>query len=140
MTFFVDANVIAYTASANPRRLACGEVLDAISEGADGLTSTAVIEEVWHLELSGRLGEAAGLALTAYTTFTPLLGVTDETVARALSLDAEHLGANDRIHVATCLENGIDAIVTADDGFDGIHGIRRVDPLDQRALSRLLRG
>ncbi len=98
------------------------------------------IEEVWHLELSGRLGEAAGLALTAYTVFTPLLAVTDETVTRALSLDAVRLGANDRIHVATCLENGIDTIVTADADFDEIRGLRRVDPLDERAVATLVRG
>lgn len=140
MTFFVDANVIAYTAGPNPRRVACGELLDAVAEGADGRTSTAVVEEVWHLELSGRLGTASGLARTTYTVFTPLLAVTDEVLDRALSLEVEGLGANDRIHVATCIEHGIETIVSADDDFDGVKGLRRVDPLDRRALARLLRG
>lgn len=138
MAFFVDANVVVYTATAGPMQSACAEVMDAIGEGAEGRTSTAGLEEVWHLELSGRLGEVAGLTRAAYAAFTPLLAVTDEIVARALSLDAPDLGANDCIHVATCLENGIDAIVTADTDFDGIRGLRRIDPLDSRALSRLL--
>jgi predicted nucleic acid-binding protein len=64
--------------------------------------------------------------------------VTDETFRRALEVDVPRLGANERVHVATCLENGIDVIVSADEGFDGVKGIRRVDPLDERARRRLL--
>jgi predicted nucleic acid-binding protein len=102
------------------------------------VTSTAVLEEVWQIELSAKAGDISGLTQAAYDAHTPL-PVTDETVAFALSLDADALGANDRIHVATCLQNGIDTIVTADAGFDGVRGIRRVDPLDSRAVRRLLR-
>lgn len=140
MAFFVDANVVVYTATGGAMRSACAELMDAIGEGAEGRTSTAALEEVWHLELSGRIGELAGLTRTAYTVFTPLLAVTDEVVARALALGAETLGANDRIHVATCLENGIGTIVSADADFDAVRGLRRVDPLDRRALARLLGG
>ena len=139
MAFFVDANVVVYAATDGPFETACGDVMDAIGAGADGRTSTAVIEEIWHLELSRRVGDIFGLAERAYATFTPLLPVTDETVSQALALDAGNLGANDRIHVATCLENGIDTIVSADAGFDGVAGIRRVDPLDNRAVTGLLR-
>jgi predicted nucleic acid-binding protein len=138
VTFFVDANVIVYAGVPGPMYEACGEVLDAIADGADGRTSTAALEEVWHLELSGRIGDIAGITEKAYTALTPLLPVADGTVARALALDAEQLDANDRIHLATCLENGIETIVTADADFDGIRGLRRVDPLDRRALLRVL--
>jgi predicted nucleic acid-binding protein len=140
VVFFVDANIVVYTATGGPLQSACADVIDAIGAGADGRTSTAALEEVWHLELSGRVGDISGLARRAYATFTPLLPVTDDTVAHALSLDATGLGANDRIHVATCLENGIGTIVTADASFDGVRGIHRVDPLDRRALTRLLNG
>ena len=140
MTFFVDANVLVYSAIDSDYTAPCADVIAAVAAGeVEGRMSTAVLEEVWHLELSGRLGEAAGLALTAYTTFTPLLVITDDTLARALELDAEGLGANDRIHVATCLENGIDTIVTADAGFEGVRGLRCIDPLDAQAVSRLLK-
>jgi len=40
--------------------------------------------------------------------------------------------------VATWTLSGIDTIVTAAADFDGMRGIRRIDPLDQRALRRLL--
>jgi predicted nucleic acid-binding protein len=137
--FFVDANVVVYTATRGPLQAACAELMDAIGEGADGRTSTAVLEEVWHFELSGRGGELTGLTRAAHAVFTPLLPVTDEVVVRALDLDAHGIGANDRIHAATCLENGIDTIVTADAGFDRVRGLQRVDPLDLVSMGRLLR-
>lgn len=141
MTFLVDTNVLVYAASKSEHREPCLELLRAVGSGeADGRTSTAVVEEAWHLELSGRADFLAGLAERAYRLFTPLLPVTDETVARALALDVDGLGANDRIHVATCLENGVDTIVTADAAFDQVRAIRRVDPLDRRAVARLLKG
>ena len=139
MTFFVDANVLLYASVDCEQHDACAEVLRAIVEGADGRTSVTVFEEVWHIERSGRLGNLDGLAEEAYRLFTPLLPVSDEAFARALAVDASQLGANDRLHVGTCLTHGIDSIVTADRGFDGVRGIRRVDPLDAAARRRLLR-
>jgi len=138
VTFFIDANIVIYAATPGPMHEACALLMDAIGEGAPGRMSTAVVEEIWYLELSGRVGEITGLALRTHSVFTPLLAVTDEIVVRALALDVESLGANDRIHVATCQENGIDAIVTADADFDGVRALRRVDPLDQPAVTRLL--
>lgn len=37
------------------------------------------------------------------------------------------------------LENEIGTIVSADTGFDLVRGLRRVDPLDARAVRRLAR-
>jgi len=139
VTFLVDANVIVYAAIPSQYRAPCLEVLAAIAAGkADGRVSTAVFEEVWHLELSGRVGPIRGLAERTYRAFTPLLPVTDDIVARALRLDAKRLGSNDRILVATALANGVDTIVSADSDFDRIRAVRRVDPLDERAITRLL--
>jgi predicted nucleic acid-binding protein len=47
-------------------------------------------------------------------------------------------GANARIHLATCLADGIETIVSADASFDPVPEIRRVDPLDETALAKLL--
>jgi len=139
MAFFVDANVIVYAATVGPYHESCVEILHTISEGnAGGRTSTAVLEEVWHVELSGKAGNISGLAENAYTLFAPLLAIDHEIVGAALSLSSAALGANDRIHAATCVLNDIDTIVTADADFDDVRGIRRVDPLDQRALRQLL--
>ena len=140
MTFFVDANVLIYSAVDSEYRKPCLEVLEAIAQGdAEGRTSTAVLEETWYVELSGRAGDLDGLAERVYTLFTPLLAVTDEAVRIALSLAAPNLGPNDRLHVGTCIAHDIDVVLTADEGFDGVRGIKRVDPLETRARRRLLR-
>jgi uncharacterized protein len=137
--FFVDANVVIYSAVDGPFREPCLEVLTAIARGeAEGRTSTAVLEEVWHIERSGRAGRLDGLAEHAYTLMTPLLSVTDEAFRLALSVDAPALGANDLLHVGTCLEHAIDVVLTADAGFDSAAAVRRIDPLDARARARLL--
>lgn len=139
MTFFVDANVLLYAATDCEQHDACAEVLAAILEGADGRTSPAVLEEVWHVVRSGRMDGVEDLAAEAHRMFTPLLPVTDEAFARALTVEAPQLGAADRLHVGTCLVHGIETIVTADRGFDGVRGVRRIDPLDDAARRRLLR-
>lgn len=141
MAFFVDANVVVYAASEGPYRDPCRRVLEAVARGeADGRTSPAVLEEVWFLERSGRIGAVEGLTAHAYTIFSPLLPVTDEAFRLALELAAPGLGPADRLHVGTCLANGIAAIVTADASFEGLPGLRRVDPLDAPRLDRLLAG
>lgn len=141
MTFFIDANVIIYTATPSEYRDACVEILEAVARGdVDGRTSTAVLEEVWHVELRRSVGVIDGTTQHAYAALAPLLPVTDEVFRRALALDVRDIGTNDRIHAATALAHGIDVIVSADRSFDGIPGIRRVDPLDERSRIRVLRG
>ena len=140
MTFLIDANVIVYAAVPSKYRDACLEILEAVAEGkAEGRVSTAIIEEVWHIELSGRAGAIDGLARQTCLAFSPLLPVNDQIIGRALDLEARRLGANDRIHVATALANDIDTIVSADADFDHVPAIRRVDPLDKAQRSRVLR-
>lgn len=139
MSVFIDTNVIVYASLASDFREPCLEILEAVARRSlDGRTSTAVVEELWHLELSGKAGKLDGLAQRTYTLFTPLLPVDDEIVAHALALDAPRLGANDRIHLATALANGIATILSADADFDGAPGLRRIDPLDRPALATLL--
>lgn len=104
----------------------------------NGVTSTAVLEEVLHLELRTTTLDLRGVAGLAYGMFTPLLPVTDEVMTAALELGERALGSNDRVHVATCRLNAIDVIVSTDRGFDVVDGLRRVDPLDADAVGALL--
>lgn len=139
MTFFVDANVLIYSAVSSDFREPCLEVLEAIARGqADGRTSAAVLEEVWHIERSGRAGNLEGLARRAYTLMTPLLPVDDDAFRLALALEASELGTNDRLHVGTCMSHGIEIVLSADEGFDSVREVRRIDPLNSRARRRLL--
>ena len=139
MTFFVDANVVLYAATESEYRDPCLRVLEAVAAGeADGRTSPSVLEEVWYVERSGRAGNLEGLAAHAYAIFTPLIAVTDDAFRLALEVRAPQLGPADRLHVGTCRSQGIDVVVSADTAFNGLRGVRRVDPLDARAIGRLL--
>jgi predicted nucleic acid-binding protein len=136
-TFFLDANILIYSRSSPPSeyRDSCLEILDAIErDEVDAQISTAVLEEVWNLELTDRVGAIDGLAADAHELFSPVLPVTDEIFARALALPHSKIGAKDRVHVATCLEHGIERIVTADKGFDAVAGLQRIDPRAGAAL------
>lgn len=140
MSFFIDANVLLYAAAPPSRwRSACLALLEVVAGGgADGRTSTSCLEEVWHLETSGRLGDLRGLTARAYSLLSPLLPVTDDAFRRALSLEAPGLGTNDRLHAGTCVAHGIETIVSADAGFDSVSELRRVDPLDAAQMRALL--
>lgn len=140
MTFFIDANVLVYSAAADSKRgRACGSILLAVAaENAGGRTSTAALEEVWDLERRGRVAGLTGLTERSFRVLSPLLAVTDEVFATALELDAPEAGTNDRLHLACCVVNAIEVIVSSDQGLDGTHGIERVDPLDEEAVIGLL--
>lgn len=140
MAFFVDANVIVHARMGGPHRAACLDLLEAIARGdADGRTSVAVLEEIWHLELSGKVAGINGLTEQAYTIFAPLLDVTDEAFRLAMAIEgAPRLEANDRVHAGTCRAHGLDSIASADAGFDDVAGLIRVDPANGRAWRSLL--
>jgi predicted nucleic acid-binding protein len=140
VSVFVDANVLVYSVADSPYREPCLRFLQAVARGeVDGRTSTACLEEVWYLESTRRISGLDGLTQQAYAILTPLLSVTDEVFRRAMSLGAVGLGTNDRVHAATCLTNDIRTIVSADAGFDGLRGLRRVDPADDKSLGEVLR-
>jgi predicted nucleic acid-binding protein len=139
VTFFIDTNVLLYAASDCEQHDDCAEVVRAVAAGAGGRTSVAVLEEMWHIERSGRMPGLDGATERAYRLFTPLLPVTDEAFAKALAVDGQGIGAADRLHIGTCLVHGIETILTADRAFGSVRRIRRVDPLDATARRRLLR-
>ncbi len=49
----------------------------------------------------------------------------------------EDLGARDAVFAALAINRGIDAILTTDRAFEGISGLERIDPADERAITRL---
>jgi predicted nucleic acid-binding protein len=139
MTFFVDANAIIYSALDGPGREPCLRMLEAVASGeAQGRTSPAVLEEVWHVALRRFPGQLDGLVEGALTIFSPLLPVTEESLKRALAIEHSALGPNDKLHIGTCQGEGIEVVLSADRGFDRVAGIERVDPLDFAAVERLL--
>jgi len=138
--FFIDTNVFVYAvAEESPYLAGATATMEALGAGtASAVTSVTVMEELWHHELRGRLPGLDGAADASFSLLRPVLPVTDEIVAAAFDLKVKRLGANDRIHVATCHAHGIDTILTADRGFDAAPGLRRVDPADLPEVRTLL--
>lgn len=138
---FLDSNVVVY-ANGDPETRAgrlCRSILAAIIEGQlEARTSVAVIEEIWHLELRRRPALTVGIARDTYQLLSPVLAVTEEIVGRAFDLDMRG-GSNDHVHAATCLTYGIDTIISADNDFDGVAGLQRIDPADSASVNALLR-
>ncbi|MDQ3147474.1 MAG: type II toxin-antitoxin system VapC family toxin [Actinomycetota bacterium] len=142
MRAFVDTNVLVYAeheddTMAEPARALRRAIA---AHRLDATTSVLVIEELWHVELRRRPELPQGYAADTAELFGELLPVTNGTLRRAFELRLPYsLGAADRVHVASCAEHGIDTIVTADVAFDdAVPGLSRVDPLDHRAVDRLL--
>jgi predicted nucleic acid-binding protein len=138
VTFFVDANPILYAAVEGPARDNCLRILNAIASGqASGQTSPVVLQEVWHVAVR-QYGGLDGLVGDVLEVFSPLLPVTEEALVHALAMPDSRLGPNDRLHVGTCATHEIDTVITADRAFEGVEGIRIVDPFDDAAVDGLL--
>ncbi|MGH3882768.1 MAG: type II toxin-antitoxin system VapC family toxin [Pseudonocardiaceae bacterium] len=141
MLAFIDATVIAYTRYDAPQRPACTEIMSWVVDGRLlAATSVLVIEEVWHLEHRGRPPLPEGTAALAAELFPVLLSVTPEHLRAALASTAPGLGTTDRLHAAVAIDAGCEVIVTTDRAFDGLDGLRRVDPLDIEAVKALVDG
>jgi predicted nucleic acid-binding protein len=137
--FFIDTTVFVYAVRESEQQAGAAATLEALGTGsARAVTSTAVIEELLHLELSGRIPELIGGTEAIFTLLRPVLSVTEKILAAALDVGVSGLGANARVHVATCQLNGIGTILSADKGFDGVPGLRRVDPADLPEVRTLL--
>lgn len=141
MLTFIDTAVIAYTRYDAPQRPACTEIMSWVADGRLlATTSVLVIEEVWHLEYRGRPPLPKGTARIARELFPVLLSLTPQHVQAALETESPGLGTADRLHAAVALEAGCEVIVTTDRAFDGLDGLRRIDPLDTAAISVLIAG
>jgi len=133
MSVFLDTAVFMYAnGSEDPLRDPCRAVLrDAAEQRLVAVTSAEVIQEILHRYISIRRA-ALGIALAreVAAAFRPLLPITHDVAARLPDLVERYprLTARDIVHVATCLEEGIEAIVSPDHGFDEVTEIRRIDP------------
>jgi uncharacterized protein len=136
---FVDTNVFVYAMSVSAYGEGSRLVVDAVGGGRGvWATSTAVIEELWHLESRGRLPGGSGATVDVFSLLRPVLDVTDDIMERAFALPGWGLGTNDRVHVATCFAHEITTIITADRAFDAVPALHRIDPADASAIGDLL--
>lgn len=132
-SFFIDSSVVLY-ASGAPHRMrdACHQLLVRSNRAEVSLhASVEMIQEfVFHRMRKEPAGIAADKAaeLSRAVTLHPF----DESVLdRSVELiRTGTVRGRDAVHAATALEAGFDAIVSSDRDFDGIPGLRRIDPAD----------
>ncbi|MGH8932700.1 MAG: type II toxin-antitoxin system VapC family toxin [Egibacteraceae bacterium] len=144
MTIFIDTAVIMYAAGReHPLREPCRTILRHAESGRLlAVTSAEVIQEIFHrFTVVDSRERGARMAEGALDLFAPVLPITHAVMQRMGGLVTRypHLTARDLVHVATCAEEGITAIVTPDEGFRSVVELRRVRPDDEIALRPYLR-
>jgi predicted nucleic acid-binding protein len=140
VSVFVDTAVIMYAGGAeHPLRRPSQAILQGVAEGRlPGVTSAEVIQEILHRFGALRRPElGSAMARHALDLFAPVLPITHLVMRRMSDLVDRYpaLSARDLVHVATCLEERIFVIVSADAGFDRVTEIARVAPDDEAAVA-----
>lgn len=135
MTVFIDTAVVMYAVGRDHSlKQPCAEILRRVAAGTiPGVTSAEVIQEIVHRFVHAQQS-AHGAEVAAHTLslFSPVIPITHAVVDRLPGLIARYprMAARDLVHLATCLEEGIDRIITPDRAFDAVAELTRIDPTD----------
>lgn len=141
MTVFLDTAVLMYAAGRqHSYKQPCADILSRVGAGhVDAVISAEVIQELAHRFVhAGQSARASALVRHSLDLFAPVIPIGQPVVARLPGLIDRYgaLQARDLIHVATCLEERIEVIVSPDRAFDVVHELQRIDPADFAALCR----
>lgn len=132
---FIDTNILMY-APGTPHRLRepSQQVIRSVAAGRlDAVTDVEVFQEILYRYLHIR-ERKKGFSIFDHfyrIMLGRILPVEDVDVQEARRLAEEHpqLSPRDVIHLAVMLRHEIPEIVTADEGFEAIKEVRRIDPL-----------
>jgi hypothetical protein len=131
----LDTNVFMYAAGReHPLKTACVAVLRRVAvDDLRAVTDTEVLQEILHRY--GALGERdRGIRLARLAVDQvggDVLPVTLADMRRAFDLwerTGSAIKSRDAVHAATMLNHGLTHIVSADEHFDAVEGLTRVDP------------
>lgn len=116
----------------HPLRESSRRILRAVEAGRlDGVISAEVVQEILHrFTAIGQPVIGAEMARSALDLFAPILPITHQIMDRMPALVERYpgLAARDLVHVATCLDEGLDTIVSPDRGLDRVREVSRADP------------
>lgn len=130
---FLDTTVLVFAkGSDHPYREACRSLIRAIEDGRVPATTTPeVIQEFAHVRSRRRTRrDAAELARSYAVLLSPLMSTSERALERGLRLFERHpgLGAFDAVLAATAMEEGAEALISADTSFGEVRGLRWVRP------------
>lgn len=140
--FLYDTSVFVYALGGeHPYREPCREIVRKAAAGdLQGEAGADLLQELAQQRLR-RTGDRAGAAKAARNVATLAWWhpVEPNDAQRGLDLFERHpeLDARDAVFAALAINRGIDAILATDRAFDGIGGLERIDPADERAVATL---
>lgn len=140
-TAYVDSNVFLYAIGTEHRYCEpCRNVVRLLGERRlQGEISVPVLQEVVHHRRRRGDSDPAGRAREVAALCDAVHDLTLDDFHRAMTLleNRPGLPTLDAIHAGVALRRGIGVVLSADQDFDPIPGLRRVDPLDEAAVAQL---
>lgn len=130
----VDANVFMYAAGAeHPNKASSGRLLDRIAAGElRGAIDAETLQEILHRYRAIRRWETGRQVYDLARAIVPeVLPITAALLDKTRDLldRYENLMARDALHAAVALRHTDGGIYSFDTDFDGIDGIRRLEPV-----------
>lgn len=141
--FLYDTSIFVYALGReHAYREPCREIVRRAAAGdLQGEASADLLQELLH-QRARRTGDRVDAAKAARNVaklawWHPL---EPNDVQRGIDLFEAYanLGARDAVFAALAINRGIDAILATDRAFDGIDGLERIDPTDERGVATLV--
>lgn len=138
-----DTSIFIYALGGeHPYKEPCREIVRRAAAGdLQGEASADLLQELTH-QRARRTGDRFGAAraarsVAALAWWHP---VEPNDVQRGIDLFETHseLNARDAVFAALAINRGIDAILTTDRAFDGVDGLERIDPANERVVATLI--
>jgi uncharacterized protein len=141
--FLYDTSIFIYALGIeHPYRQPCRKIVEhAGARELRGEASTDLMQELAHQRFRRTRNRAqAAEAARMASRICKLHTVEPADVQRGIDLFEVHddLDARDAVFAALAINRGIEAILATDRAFDGIDGLERVDPADDRAVATLI--
>jgi len=135
----LDTTVLVYAAGRDhPLREPCRRLLEAHGRRRLRCTTTVeVVQEVTHLHARGRTRANAVTLARRYAAAFDLLTTAPADLALGLDLYEAYprLGSFDSVLAAVVMNQDLEALVSADDDFADVPGLKWIDPA--AAITRL---
>jgi predicted nucleic acid-binding protein len=129
----LDTTVLVYAAGRDhPLRDPCRRLLEAHARQSIRCTTTVeVVQEFTHVYGRGRTRSDAAAVARRYLTAFDLLTTAPPDLSLGLKLYEAHerLGAFDAVLAAVVLNQGLQALVSADADFAAVPGLPWIDPV-----------
>lgn len=130
----LDANIPMYAEGGEHRyQQPCKQVMElARCDSSAYCTDTEVLQEILYVYFSrGETGRGIGVAQDLLGMFPTIIPITVSEITTAMQLMSQThaLASRDAIHAAVVFEHGLEGIVSADQDYDRIPGLRRFDPI-----------